>query len=164
MIQNLKNRLKDQRGLTLIELLAVIVILGIIAAIAVPSILGLIDNTKKDAHVANAQQMVNSAKMAITTDVNLQTGTVYLPLGYLQTQKFIEPIESPDSGENYIPGNTTTQDSTFDGTAKTSYVKIVNGEVTEVKLVTNVRGVQTGGKLGVVPSALKRGVVINNPS
>ena len=36
----LQKRLKNEKGLTLVELLAVIVILGIIAAIAVPSIGG----------------------------------------------------------------------------------------------------------------------------
>ena len=52
----------------MIELLAVVVILGIIAAIAVPSIGGLINNSKKDAHIANAQMMVSAAKMAVKTD------------------------------------------------------------------------------------------------
>ncbi len=63
MMKNLKKRLKDQRGLTLIELLAVIVILGIIAAIAIPSIGGIIGKTKKDAKVAEGIQIINAAKM-----------------------------------------------------------------------------------------------------
>ena len=46
MFMKMKERLKNQKGLTLIELLAVIVILGIIAAIAIPSIGNIIQNTK----------------------------------------------------------------------------------------------------------------------
>ena len=42
----LQKRLKNEKGLTLVELLAVIVILGIIAAIAVPSIGNIIDNSR----------------------------------------------------------------------------------------------------------------------
>ncbi|EWG09010.1 type II secretion system protein [Cytobacillus firmus] len=75
MLKNLRKRLKDQKGLTLIELLAVIVILGIIAAIAVPSIGGLINKTKKDAQVAEAVQIVNAAKLYITTNPATQNLT-----------------------------------------------------------------------------------------
>ena len=42
----LQKRLKNEKGLTLVELLAVIVILGVIAAIAVPSIGNIIENSR----------------------------------------------------------------------------------------------------------------------
>ncbi|MBN8200721.1 type II secretion system protein [Bacillus sp. NTK034] len=72
MLKNLRNRLKNQKGLTLIELLAVIVILGIIAAIAVPSIGGLIDKTRDDALKADAVQVLNAAKLYSATN-NIST-------------------------------------------------------------------------------------------
>jgi type IV pilus assembly protein PilA len=63
LFKKLKNNLKDQRGLTLIELLAVIVILGIIAAIAIPSIGNVIENSKRSAIRADAMQILSAAKL-----------------------------------------------------------------------------------------------------
>ncbi|WHY03639.1 type II secretion system protein [Neobacillus sp. DY30] len=126
----LKNKLKEQKGLTLIELLAVIVILGIIAAIAVPSILGIIDNTKKDAHVANAQQMISAAKMVIASEETYQTGTHYLTLKQLMDKKYLDKVVSPE--EAYVEGTTLAADS-----ATVSNVKIANGKIYGVTLITN---------------------------
>lgn len=65
MFENVKRRLKkDERGLTLVELLAVVVILAIVAAIAFVIIGNVIANSKKDAHIANAQQIISSVKLA----------------------------------------------------------------------------------------------------
>ncbi|WP_153732681.1 pilus assembly FimT family protein [Sporosarcina obsidiansis] len=80
----------DKRGLTLIELLAVIVILGIIAAIAVPSISNLVDNSRikatKDAAIlgirsADLYFVDNPHPLGHVNSVNL---TALVDLGYLE--------------------------------------------------------------------------------
>lgn len=72
MWMRLQRLVKEEKGLTLIELLAVIVILGIIAAIAVPAITGITNNTKREAHKANAHQMIEAAKQMVAIDSSLK--------------------------------------------------------------------------------------------
>ncbi|WNB92733.1 prepilin-type N-terminal cleavage/methylation domain-containing protein [Bacillus sp. NEB1478] len=97
MLALLKKHLKNEKGLTLIELLVVIVILGIIAGIAVVSIGGIMENSKKDAHVANAQQMVNAAKMYVTSNPNF-TNPSDLTLKTMNTEDLLETVKDPDGG------------------------------------------------------------------
>lgn len=62
-MEKMKKKFKNEKGLTLVELLAVIVILAIVGTIAFVMIGNVIDNSKKDAHIANAQQLIEAAKL-----------------------------------------------------------------------------------------------------
>ena len=66
MMKKRFSTLKNEKGLTLIELLAVIVILAIVAAIAVPAIGNIINNSKDRAVLAEASNILSGAKIAMT--------------------------------------------------------------------------------------------------
>lgn len=68
MRRKIKELLNKEEGFTLVELLAVIVILGIIVAIAIPSIGGLIQNTQSNANDAEKALVEDAARLYVTAE------------------------------------------------------------------------------------------------
>lgn len=127
----LKKHAKNEKGLTLIELLVVIVILGIIAAIAVVSIGGIMDNSKKDAHVGNAQQMVNAAKMWVTGNANgtnFTEASKELTLEDIYKENLLDTMKDPDGGTNAYELKTSKVTIKREGNAFTYTVTLIGGK------------------------------------
>lgn len=120
--------LKNERGLTLIELLAVIVILGIIAAIAVPSIGKIIDNSKKDAQVAEALQIINAAKLSYASDSSVTSWENSSSLS-----EFLDNVDDDDFTVTYSAGSYTLTGHDSAVVVKSTYTD--ETAVTEAELI-----------------------------
>ena len=68
--------MNSKKGFTLVELLAVIVIMGILMMVAIPSISRVIENSRKDTFVDIAKSYADAAKTLLTADTLTCEGTV----------------------------------------------------------------------------------------
>ncbi|KGX88048.1 type II secretion system protein [Pontibacillus marinus] len=97
MVNKLRKILRNEKGFTLVELLAVIVILGIIAAIAVPAIGNVIDDSKRKAHLSNAQMMLEAARLY---KVQVNTSATQVTYQKLIDEDLIDDVTPPSGGED----------------------------------------------------------------
>jgi type IV pilus assembly protein PilA len=143
LLNAIRRRIGDERGFTLIELLVVILIIGILAAIAIPSFLSQ-KNKASDAAAKSYARNMQTAEETYFTDNNTYT----VLLSDLQT---IEPVlrDIPGTAQPTITATDATRDFRVNAPSKAgvtySITRAANGQTTRDCDRRNVGGCNAAG-------------------
>ena len=98
------NRRKNQKGFTLVELLAVVVIMLTISIMAVSSISAAIERNKKKQNEAKLKIIANYTELYYQEHKNVVEGQCFT-IDYLMSQSVITRDEGTDADGDIFPGS-----------------------------------------------------------
>ncbi len=143
------------KGFTLVELLAVIVVLAVILAIAIPSVLNIIEQSRKDVFTKSEDMLANAAKTYLTSNNSLlptnigESSVIYLTT--LVNEKIIESIKDPRDNSECNKDNSVVKiykigDNKYQYDA---YLECTNyqTDITNPDIVATVNGTSVGVKV-----------------
>ena len=86
----------NKKGFTLVELLASLVILGVIMAVAVPNVVGILNRNRASTYIEDAKKLSTTAEYKFRSDNTLQKPTtngqcIAISLKYLDNSEFNNP-------------------------------------------------------------------------
>lgn len=123
----------NKKGFTLVELLAVIVILGVLLLIAVPSVNNIITNSRKKAFLSQVKLAVENVQTTASIEKESISGTCYIKIsdidldrgvwsnntGYIEVKKTtsgdleIKPYVSDNSKKFSVNGTADKLDDSY---------------------------------------------------
>lgn len=144
---------RNERGMTLIELLAVLLILGILAAVAVPLFMNVIQQSRTDAFVSNGYAFKEATNYYLKDKVMRGEELTKITYKELVEAGFLETVSDPDTGDDWNPADNA------------SYVTAIGTRVVGVCLYGEKRRLcGMPGKDGPVPfTELTSDLVMDNP-
>lgn len=104
----------NKKGFTLVELLAVIVILGLLLGIAALSYTAFVNNTRDRVYKTYEDTMKSAAEMYLIdnpSEIPSINGNTKLYLNDLLINNDIEPIKNPDDSNDTCSSSNTANDS-----------------------------------------------------
>ena len=141
--------MKNNKGFTLVELLAVIIVLGIILTIVIPSAITTIDNSNRNVFATSARGLIDAAKAYVMdNDVVLPTPGTYIMIDIENM-----PIENYEV-YNTNGGVVIANHGTLSNPDYAYYAYLSNGDyAVNGAIKTEVRDVMTGGASVAAPAS-----------
>lgn len=101
--------MKNKKGFTLIEVLAILVILAVILSIIIPTTLGIVSDSKSNLNSSQQKQLENAARMwYLDSNVNLEVDESckisikdIVDLEYLESNDVLDP-KTGETMQGYI--------------------------------------------------------------